>query len=153
MPADPLGVAGQFGEQVAVPQHHGVAQQVGHDIDDAGLGDDVPDAPARLVPVDHVVVAPAGGHGLRQQVVDVGADLGDLGGRENVDGEEMAPVVVAADLGGRENLRVVDAEGNEAQVTLQFGESVGVLRHLILPAVRPCRGRTQVSRSGRAGVG
>ena len=28
VPADPLGVAGQLGEQVAVPQHHGVAQQV-----------------------------------------------------------------------------------------------------------------------------
>ena len=79
VPADPLGVARKLGEQAAVTQHHGVAQQVGHDIDDAGLGDDVPDAPARLVPVDHVVVAPAGGRGLRQQVVDIGADLGDLG--------------------------------------------------------------------------
>ena len=39
MPGDPLGVAGQLGEQVAVAQDHRVAQQVRHDVDDAGLED------------------------------------------------------------------------------------------------------------------
>ena len=48
------GVAGQLGEQVAVPQDHRVAQQVRNDVDDAAVGHDVPDARAVLVPVDHL---------------------------------------------------------------------------------------------------
>ena len=33
VPADPLGIARKLGEQVAVTQHHGVAQQVRDDVD------------------------------------------------------------------------------------------------------------------------
>jgi len=35
VPGDPLGVAGELGEQVAVAQDHRVAQQVRDDVDDA----------------------------------------------------------------------------------------------------------------------
>ena len=89
VPGDPLGVAGELGEQVAVAQDHRVAQQVRDDVDDAGLGHDVPDAPTTLVPVDHLVAVPPRRQRLGQQVVDVGPDLGDLGRREDVDGEQM----------------------------------------------------------------
>ena len=105
-----------------------VAQQVGDYIDDAGLGDDVPDAPAGLVPVDHVVVAPAGGQRLGYQVVNLGPNLGDLGGREDVDGEQMARLVVPANLSGGEHLRFLDPQRDEPQVTIEFGEGVGALR-------------------------
>ena len=58
MPGDPLGVAGEFGAQVAVAQDHRVAQQVRDDVDDATVGHDVLDAPAALVPGDHLVSVP-----------------------------------------------------------------------------------------------
>ena len=59
VPGDPLGVAEVLGEQVAVAQDHRVAQQVRDDVDDAAVGHDVPDAPATLVPVDHLVAVPS----------------------------------------------------------------------------------------------
>ena len=125
VPADPLGVAGQLGEQVAVAQHHGVAQQVRNSVDDAAVGHDVPDAPAVLVPVDHLVVVPPRRQRPRQQVVDVGPNLGDLGRREDVDGEQMTRLVVPANLGGREDPRFVDTQRDEPQVTIQVGKGVG----------------------------
>ena len=45
MPADPLGVAGQLGEQMAVPQDHRVAKLVGDDVD---AEDPQRDPPSRL---------------------------------------------------------------------------------------------------------
>ena len=61
MPADALGVAGEFGEQVPEVQDHGFIQRVRNDVDDAPVGHDVPDAPAVIVPLGEFVVASARG--------------------------------------------------------------------------------------------
>ena len=133
MPGDPLGVAGQLGEQVAVAQDHRVAQQVRDDVDDAGLGHDVPDAPAALVPVDHLVAVPPRRQRLGQQIVDVGPNLGNLGRREDVDGEQMTHLVVPANLGGGEGPRFLDTQRDEPQITIQIGKGIGALRHVHNP--------------------
>ena len=130
MPADPLGIAGQLGEQVAVPRDHGVAQQVRDDVDDAAVGHDVPDAPAVLVPADHLIVVPPRRQRPGQQVVGLGPSLGNLSWREDVDGEQVAHLVVPANLLGCETPRLVDAQRDEPQVTIEVGKGVGVLRHV-----------------------
>ena len=107
---------------------HGVAQQVRDDVDDAGLGDDVPDAAAVLVPVDDLVVVPARGQGLGQQLVDVAPDLSDLGRREDVDGEQVTHLVVPANLPSRKHPRLLNPQRDEPKITIQIRKGVGVLR-------------------------
>ena len=104
---------------MAVPQHHGVAQQVRDDVDDAAVGHDVPDAPATLLPVDHLIVVPPRRQRPGQQVVDVGPILGDLLRREDVDEEQMARLVVPANLLGREHPRLLDSQRDEPQITIE----------------------------------
>ena len=129
-----------------MPQHHGVAQQVRNDVDDAAVGHDVPHATAVLVPVDHLVVAPPGRQRPGQQVVDVGPDLGDLAAREDVDGEQMARLVVPADLLDAERPRLVDPQRDEPKVTIEFRKCVGVC---VMSAVRRLRAPPQTSRHQR----
>ena len=83
--------------------------------------------------IDHLVAVPPRRQRLGQQVVDVGPDLGDLGWREDVDGEQMTHLVVPANLGGREHLRLLDTRRDEPQITIQIREGVGVMSHVRNP--------------------
>jgi len=58
VPADLLGVAGELGEEVAVAQDRGVAEQVRNDVDDAAVGHDVPNC-SRYTGVTPVKFAPS----------------------------------------------------------------------------------------------
>ena len=49
--------------------------------------------------------------------------------REDVDREHMARLVVPTNLPGREPPRLLDFQRDEPQITIQFGEGVGALRH------------------------
>ena len=93
------------------------------------LGDDVPDAPAVLVPVDRLVVVPPRRQRPEQQVVDVDPDLGDLIRREDLNGEQVPRFVVPANLLGREHPRLVDTRRDEPKITIEFRRGVGASHH------------------------
>ena len=107
-----------------VAQDHGLAQQVRNDVDDAAVSHDVPDAPAVLVPVDHLVVAPPGRQRPGQQVVDLGPYLGGLRGREDVDGEQVTLLVVPANLLDAETPRLLDTSGMNRRSRSSSGEAL-----------------------------